>query len=435
MKKHICAILSLFLIVSSAVGCSPNAPDVLSEPPDSSVDAGDSETSYASVSIPEGDEMLTETENGKILFQITPETLKTALNQKIENISYHIGEWEEKPYGKDIVFTYGFSEGITVSVTTEEKTGLISAIRTVMPLQEGNNPYMRSYNSYIWTQYMVSPLLRIFASSEQQASEMAEALELPALDDWPAGHTASTEHAGISCLLSLDSDFLASLTISPKTEATNSAVVSSEAENSPSQSSKPSSANEPDGSISSQMPDSSKPSSAHSPQETPSSSSSPSQSSAPSQEKPSQRPSGQTVSQKNAVDKAKSYLRIFSFSRDGLIHQLEFDGYSHTDAVYGADHCGADWNQQALRKAKSYLETFSFSYEGLLDQLAFDAFTAEQAAYGVKNCGADWNEQAVKKAESYLEIFDFSREELISQLEYDGFTHEQAIYGAEKNGL
>jgi hypothetical protein len=39
---------------------------------------------------------------------------------------------------------------------------------------------------------------------------------------------------------------------------------------------------------------------------------------------------------------------------DGLITQLEFEKYSHEDAVYGADHCNADWNEQAAKMAKAY---------------------------------------------------------------------------------
>lgn len=57
-----------------------------------------------------------------------------------------------------------------------------------------------------------------------------------------------------------------------------------------------------------------------------------------------------------------------------------------------------------------------------------------QAAYGADNCGADWNEQAVKKGASYLKLTSFSRDGLIRQLEHDGFTREQAEYGATKNG-
>ncbi len=142
----------------------------------------------------------------------------------------------------------------------------------------------------------------------------------------------------------------------------------------------------------------------------------------------------ETMGQKNALSKAKSYLSFSSFSHSGLIEQLEFDGFTDEEAQYGADKCGADWNEQALSKAKSYLSFSAFSYSGLIEQLEFDGFSDEEAKYGVENCGADWNEQAVKKAQSYLSFSSFSKSGLIDQLEFDGFTKDQATYGVEQNG-
>ncbi|MCC6448914.1 MAG: Ltp family lipoprotein, partial [Chitinophagaceae bacterium] len=75
-----------------------------------------------------------------------------------------------------------------------------------------------------------------------------------------------------------------------------------------------------------------------------------------------------TVSQKNAVIKAKSYLGYSAFSYDGLITQLEFEQFSHADAVYGADNSGADWNEQAAKKAKAYLDYSAFSRASLIEQ-------------------------------------------------------------------
>lgn len=141
-----------------------------------------------------------------------------------------------------------------------------------------------------------------------------------------------------------------------------------------------------------------------------------------------------TVGQENALSRAISYLDIMAFSKDGLISQLEFDEYSHEDAIFAADNCGADWNEQAVLKAKDYLETMPFSYSGLVEQLKYDGFTDSEAMHGANECEADWNEQAVLKAKSYLEIFDYSREELIEQLQYEGFTLNQATYGASQNG-
>lgn len=141
-----------------------------------------------------------------------------------------------------------------------------------------------------------------------------------------------------------------------------------------------------------------------------------------------------TTGERNALKKAQSYLDFSAFSRDGLIGQLEFEGFTNSEAIYGADNVGADWNEQAVKKAKSYLDFTAFSYSGLIEQLEFEEFTHEQAVYGADKCGADWNEQAAKKAKSYLDFIAFSREGLIEQLEFEGFTHDQAVYGAAQNG-
>lgn len=141
-----------------------------------------------------------------------------------------------------------------------------------------------------------------------------------------------------------------------------------------------------------------------------------------------------TTGEQNALESAQSYLRYMAFSRNGLIDQLEYEGFTTSEATYAVDNCGADWNEQALESANSYLSHMAFSYTGLIDQLEYEGFTTEQATYAVDSCGADWNEQAAKSAESYLSHMSFSREELIDQLEYEGFTHEQAVYGAQANG-
>ena len=50
-------------------------------------------------------------------------------------------------------------------------------------------------------------------------------------------------------------------------------------------------------------------------------------------------------------------------------------------------HCGADWNEQAAKAAKQYLSIMPFSRQSLIDQLEFDGFTSEQAIYGVEQNG------------------------------------------------
>jgi len=115
----------------------------------------------------------------------------------------------------------------------------------------------------------------------------------------------------------------------------------------------------------------------------------PAPSSAPASPPPPPPPAApaETVSQQNAVRKAKDYLDLTAFSRSGLIKQMQFDGFSVADATYGVDKLNADWNEQAAKKAKDYLALTSFSRASLIKQLQFDGFTTQQAEYGVQKVG------------------------------------------------
>lgn len=90
--------------------------------------------------------------------------------------------------------------------------------------------------------------------------------------------------------------------------------------------------------------------------------------------------------------------------------------------------------QQALRAALQYLRAMPFSHQGLVKQLEYEGYTYEEAVYGADNCGADWYAQAALTASNYLDTMAFSREGLIDQLEYEGFTHDEAIFGVESVG-
>ena len=117
-------------------------------------------------------------------------------------------------------------------------------------------------------------------------------------------------------------------------------------------------------------------------------------------------------------------------------------GYSGSDddsEVNQSNSSGAvssmtNGQKNALRTAEDYLKYSAFSYTGLIDQLEYEEYSHEEAVFAADHCGADWNEQAAKCADSYLEYSAFSKSRLIAQLEYEGFTHEEAVYGAEKNG-
>ena len=141
-----------------------------------------------------------------------------------------------------------------------------------------------------------------------------------------------------------------------------------------------------------------------------------------------------SIGQKNALRSADDYLNFTPFSHDGLISQLEFEGYTPDECLYAADNCGADWNQQAALSAKAYLSFSAFSYLGLIKQLEFEKFTSEQATYGADNSGADWNEQAALSAKTKIDMMSFSKQGLIDQLVFEGFTQAQAEYGVAQVG-
>ena len=104
-------------------------------------------------------------------------------------------------------------------------------------------------------------------------------------------------------------------------------------------------------------------------------------------ETPTVQSSSPTLAQQNALKSAESYLNYTSFSRTGLIKQLEFEGYSNADATYAVDHVKVNWNEQCAKTAESYLNYTSFSRSGLYNQLEFEGFTSEQIEYGLQAVG------------------------------------------------
>lgn len=89
----------------------------------------------------------------------------------------------------------------------------------------------------------------------------------------------------------------------------------------------------------------------------------------------------------NALSSAKGYLEYSAFSRQGLIDQLVYEGYSEETAAKVVDSLDTDWNEQAAKMAQEYLDYSSFSRDGLIEQLEYEGFTAEQAEYGVTAVG------------------------------------------------
>ena len=95
----------------------------------------------------------------------------------------------------------------------------------------------------------------------------------------------------------------------------------------------------------------------------------------------------ETMSQSQAVKKAESYIAYTSFSKSGLIEQLEFEGFSNEDATYAVDKIKVNWKEQAADKAKSYLDYTAFSRSGLIEQLQFEGFSSDQASYAADEVG------------------------------------------------
>jgi hypothetical protein len=136
--------------------------------------------------------------------------------------------------------------------------------------------------------------------------------------------------------------------------------------------------------------------------------------------------------------------RLFSDYTDGFLDQyLDFIASievlpispNEMEGITPAPSSNTTTGQRnALQKARDYLDYTAFSYQGLIDQLEYEGYSHSEAVYGADNCGADWYEQAALKAELYLDYTSFSRSGLIEQLEYEGFTYSQAVYGAEQNG-
>ena len=94
-----------------------------------------------------------------------------------------------------------------------------------------------------------------------------------------------------------------------------------------------------------------------------------------------------SIGEKNAVEKAESYLKIMDFSKEGLKEQLEFEGFTPEEIEYAVNNCKVDWFEEAAGKADTYLDTMSFSRDGLYNQLEFEGFTPEEIEYALTAVG------------------------------------------------
>ena len=93
---------------------------------------------------------------------------------------------------------------------------------------------------------------------------------------------------------------------------------------------------------------------------------------------------GLTDMQKADIAYAREKLDRMAISRSSLIELLHNEGFGIPDAEFAADHCDADWNQEALEAAEDIVEQgIKAEKEYLLLHLT-DAhgFTEEEANYG-----------------------------------------------------
>ena len=133
-------------------------------------------------------------------------------------------------------------------------------------------------------------------------------------------------------------------------------------------------------------------------------------------------------------EKESGYTRFTGTARSWGVNSSSEQKYKDTSNSSYYDTGATMGESNALAAAKQYLAVMAFSYSGLIMQLEFEGYSNSEATYGANNCGADWYEQAALSAEEYLNVMAFSRQGLIDQLEYEGFSHDQAVYGVEQNG-
>ena len=93
---------------------------------------------------------------------------------------------------------------------------------------------------------------------------------------------------------------------------------------------------------------------------------------------------GTTTARQGACDLAAAYLAEVNFSYSGLIKQLQAAGCSEEDAIYAADNCGADWNEQAALRAKYHLNGMGFGRQQLITWMLQEGFTESQVAYALE---------------------------------------------------
>ena len=94
------------------------------------------------------------------------------------------------------------------------------------------------------------------------------------------------------------------------------------------------------------------------------------------------------IEKRSAIEMAQSYLSIMPFSPSGLYDQLLYEGFSEEDSQFAIDHLIVDWDEMCYETAVSYITNVGgFSKQSLIHQLEFEGFTKKQAKKAVKRLG------------------------------------------------
>lgn len=147
------------------------------------------------------------------------------------------------------------------------------------------------------------------------------------------------------------------------------------------------------------------------------------------------------------TETAKEYLEFGGYSYSGLKEAIINYGYSQEEAQYAVDHCGANWNLEAVDVANEYtnqdaiialysshdiVQMFAATYPNLIRYLVECGFTEEQARYGADHCDADWNAIANIYAKYHLNGKGISKLTLVSNMDAEGYTETEITYALEQ---
>ncbi len=187
----------------------------------------------------------------------------------------------------------------------------------------------------------------------------------------------------------------------------------------------------------------------------------------------------ETGTKQTAAECALDYLDALYFSREELIAQLVYEGYTDDESVAAVDSLTVDWFDQAAGAAMDYLEFDSYTELDLAQILLNAGFSPEEAKYGAASAlgrAVNKPEQpetpavpeptpvpegitiplttptpapapadepvptegelaALEDAKAYTKEYWFSRQDLYATLISDGYTGAEALYAVDHVGL